>query len=79
MRRATVPLLIVVGLLILAANALFTIATTTGNLSVVGVLGWLGPAVIVFWARVALHERLRPAQWLAAALVLAGVVCLALG
>ena len=79
LRRPAVPRLVVVGLLILAANALFTIATTSGDLSVVGVLGWLGPAVIVFWARVVLHERLRPAQWLAAALVLAGVICLALG
>ena len=73
------PLLVVVGLLILAANAAFASTTTMGNLSVVGVLGWLGPAVIVMWAGLLLREHLRPAQWLAAALVLAGVVCLSLG
>ncbi len=61
------------------ANAAFAAATTMADLSVVGVLGWLGPAVIIVWARVLLHERLRPVQWLAAAMVLAGVVCLALG
>ena len=78
LRRTAVPLLVVVGLLILAANAAFASATTMGNLSVVGVLGWLGPAVIVMWAGLLLREHLRPAQWLAAALVLAGVVCLSL-
>jgi drug/metabolite transporter (DMT)-like permease len=79
LRRAAAPLLLAVGLLILAANALFAAATTMGDLSVVGVLGWLGPAVIVIWARVLLRERLRRVQWFAAALVLAGVVCLSVG
>lgn len=79
LRRPAVPLLLVVGLLILAANAAFAAATTRADLSVVAVLGWLGPAVIIVWARALLHERLRPVQWLAAVLVLAGVVCLAVG
>ena len=52
---------------------------TIGLLSVVAVLGWLSPAVTVFWAQALLHERLRPLQWFAATLVLAGVICLALG
>jgi drug/metabolite transporter (DMT)-like permease len=34
---------------------------------------------VIFWALVVLRERLRPVQWVAAAVVLAGVVCLALG
>jgi uncharacterized membrane protein len=79
LRRSAAPLLLLVGGLILVANAAFAAATTRADLSIVGVLGWLGPAVIIVWARVLLHERLRPLQWLAAALVLAGVVCLALG
>jgi drug/metabolite transporter (DMT)-like permease len=78
LRRRSLPLLVGAGLLIMLANALFTTATTKGDLSVVAVLGWLGPAVTVLWARVLLREQLRPAQWVAAALVLAGVVCLAL-
>lgn len=79
LRRGAVPLLLLIGVLILAANVAFTSATTMGYLSVVAVLGWLSPAVTVVWARVLLHEHLRPAQWAAAGLVLAGVVCLALG
>ena len=79
LRRPAAPLLLVVGLLILAANALFAAATTMATLSVVGVLGWLGPAVTVLWARAVLHERMRPLQWAAAVLVLVGVVCLAAG
>lgn len=79
LRRAAAPLLVAVGLLILAANAAFAAASARADLSVVAVLGWLGPAVIVLWARVVLHERLRPLQWFAATLVLVGVACLALG
>jgi len=73
------PSLIVVGLLLVAANTLFTAATAIGYLSVVGVLAWLAPAVTIAWAWAILHERLRPLQWLAATLILAGVICLALG
>lgn len=76
-RRA--PLLAAIGLMIVAANLLFTTATTRADLSVVAVLGWLSPAVVILWAGVVLHERLRPDQWVAAAAVLAGVVCLVLG
>lgn len=79
LRRRAFPPLILVGLLILAANALFATATTMGDLSVVAVLGWLGPAVTIMWARVLLRERLRPSQGLGAVLALAGVFCLALG
>lgn len=79
LRRAAAPTLLVIGLLILAANAAFAAASARADLSLVGVLGWLGPAVIVLWARVVLHERLRPLQWFAAALVLVGVAFLALG
>jgi drug/metabolite transporter (DMT)-like permease len=70
--------LVVAGLLIFVANVLFTVATTKGDLSVVAVLGWLGPGVTALWAATLLRERLRPVQWLAVALVLTGVVCLTL-
>ena len=79
LRRHALPALVVVGLLIVAANLLFTSATTLGYLSIVGVLGWLNPAVTMGWARVMLHERLRPLQVGAAVLVFAGIVCLTLG
>jgi len=78
LRSLSVPAAVAVGLFIVAANLLYTYATTFGLLSVVAVLGWLSPAVTLFWAQTLLRERLRPAQWAAAAMVLAGVVVLAL-
>jgi len=77
--RRALPVLFVVGLLIAAANLLFTSATTMGYLSIVAVLGWLNPAVTIVWARALLHERLRPLQVVAAALVFAGIACITLG
>jgi drug/metabolite transporter (DMT)-like permease len=74
-----VPLLAAIGLMIVGANLLFTAATTRADLSVVAALGWLSPAVVILWASVVLHERLRVDQWAAAVAVLAGVVCLVLG
>lgn len=79
LRSRTLPALVLVGVLLAAANVLFTAATTIGLLSVVAVLGMLSPGVTVIWAQALLHERLRPLQWFAAALVLGGVACLALG
>jgi drug/metabolite transporter (DMT)-like permease len=45
----------------------------------VAVLGWIGPAITILWARLFLRERLRPLQWAAAFTVLAGVVLLTVG
>ena len=78
-RRRAVPALLAVGLLIVAANLLFSTATTLGYLSIVGVLGWLNPAITMLWARAVLGERLRPLQSAAAVLVFAGIVSLTLG
>ena len=79
LRRRAVPALVLVGLLIAAANILFTSATTMGYLSIVAVLGWLNPAITIVWARIVLHERLRPLQIAAAVLVFAGILCITLG
>jgi drug/metabolite transporter (DMT)-like permease len=79
LRRRAVPTLVAVGLMVIGANLMFAKATTLQDLSVVAVLGWLSPAVTVVLAWLFLHERLRPLQWAAAAAVLVGVVCLALG
>jgi drug/metabolite transporter (DMT)-like permease len=79
LRRRSLPLLILLGLMIVGANTVFATATTLADLSVVAVLGWLAPAVTIVCARLILHERLRPLQWAAALTVLAGVVCLTLG
>ena len=79
LRRDAVPALLLMGLLIAAANVLFTSATTLGYLSIVAVLGWLNPAVTIMWARILLHERLKPLQVIAAVLVFAGIACITLG
>jgi drug/metabolite transporter (DMT)-like permease len=79
LQRRALPALLLVGLLIAAANLLFTSATTYGYLSIVGVLGWLNPAVTMVWAAVVLRERLTPLRLLAAALVFTGITCITLG
>lgn len=79
LRRGAIAPLLVIGLLIATANTSFTSATTLGYLSVVAVLGWLGPAITITLAQTVLHERLRPLQIAAAVLVFVGVVCLILG
>jgi drug/metabolite transporter (DMT)-like permease len=74
-----VPRLALVGVLLVAANTLFTLAATYGYLSVVGVLGSLGPAVTAGLAAGILGERLTPAQWAGAGTVLCGAILLAVG
>jgi drug/metabolite transporter (DMT)-like permease len=73
------PAIAVVGLLLAAANTTFTLASTHGNLSVVGILGSLYPAITVGFAALLLRERLAKWQLAAAAMILVGVVCLAAG
>lgn len=73
------PALAAVGVLGVVANVLFTAATTRGYLSVVSVLAALAPVVIAVYARIFVRERLSPAQFAAAGVVLVGVVCLAAG
>ena len=79
LRRRALPALLFIGLLIAAADVLFTSATTLGYLSVVGVFGWLNPAITLIWAGFVLHERLRLLQLDAAVLLFTGSVCLSLG
>ena len=56
------------GVLDMLANLLYLIATRSGPLSVVVTLASLYPASTVLLARLVLHERLSPRQWV-------GVVC----
>jgi drug/metabolite transporter (DMT)-like permease len=74
-----VPALILAGLLLVAANTTFTLASTMGHLSVVGILGSLYPAITVACAAVLLREGLQKVQWAASATILAGVICLSVG
>ena len=71
--------LLAVGALDLGASALFAVATTTGLLSVVGVLGSLYPVITVILAGVVLHERAGGIQRLGTVGALAGAALIAAG
>jgi drug/metabolite transporter (DMT)-like permease len=68
-----------IGLVDLSANALFALATESGLLSLVSVVGSLYPAFTVLLARIVLGERVAPLQDLGIAVTLAGVVGISAG
>ncbi len=71
--------MLAIGVLDMAANGLFALAATEGLVSVVAVLSSLYPVVTILLARAVLGERVRASQQLGVALVLIGVVGIALG
>lgn len=71
-RASTLPIVV----LDMLANLLYLIATRTGPLSVVVTLASLYPASTVLLARVVLHERLSPRQWVGIACVLVAVIAI---
>jgi drug/metabolite transporter (DMT)-like permease len=73
------PTFALVGLLDTAANSAFAIATTSGLLSLVAVLGGLFPIVTVALAYVLLHERLVGIQRAGVLLALAGIPLISAG
>jgi drug/metabolite transporter (DMT)-like permease len=75
--RAELPVLVLIGLLIIAADSLYAVATTEGLLSVVVVLSSLYPAVTIALARVYLNERLQRLQQVGVAAALAGALAIA--
>jgi drug/metabolite transporter (DMT)-like permease len=72
--RAQIPVLILIGVLIIAADSMYAVASTEGLLSLVAVLSSLYPVVTIALARFYLHERLRRHQQLGAAASLCGAV-----
>ncbi len=70
---------VLVGVLDLAATLMFTVAASTGLLSVVGVLASLFPVATIALARVRLGEHLAPRQLLGVALTIGGVALIASG
>lgn len=72
-------LLAVVGVFDVMANVAFGIATTSGMLSLVGVLGSLYPVATVLLARFILKEKLLPIQYVGVAAALLGVVAIGAG
>lgn len=77
--RRDVATLVSIGVLDVAAVALFAFATTAGLLSHVGVLGALYPVVTVLLARIVLRERLDAVQRMGAAGALGGAALIAVG
>ena len=72
------PALLAIGCGDLAANALFAVASSRGQVSVASVLGSLYPVVTTIWARVLLDERLRRVQQVGVALAVGGAAVTAL-
>jgi drug/metabolite transporter (DMT)-like permease len=77
--RAALPWLVALGLLDVAANTLYAVATRHGLLSVVSVAASLYPVITVMLARVVLRERVRRVQELGILAALGGVVLIAAG
>ena len=83
-RRPTITrrdfrLIVLVGILDVAATLMFAVAASTGLLSVVGVLSSLFPVVTIALARVRLGELLGRHQLIGAGLTLVGVAMIAAG
>jgi drug/metabolite transporter (DMT)-like permease len=77
-RAAALPIL-AIGLLDTGSNALFSVASTLGYLSVVSVLSSVSPVFTVVLAYLFVHERLSRVQQLGVATALLGVAMIAAG
>ncbi len=73
---AIVGTVIVGGALDMLANLLYLLAARSGPLSIVVTLASLYPASTVLLARVVLHERLSPVQWVGVVSALVAVVAI---
>lgn len=74
--RADIPVVAVIGLLIVAADAAYALATTHGLISIAAAVGALHPLVTIGLARIRLHELLNRPQWIGIATTLAGVMAI---
>ena len=77
--RRDLPAIALIGILIIAADAMYATASTKGVLGVVAALSTLYPIVTIALARIYLSERVEPRQQLGIALSLAGVVAISAG
>ncbi|MEV0589469.1 DMT family transporter [Nonomuraea sp. NPDC050310] len=77
-RRNDLPVLAVIGVLIVAADAQYAWASMLGPVSVAAVLGSLHTVVTIMLARIVLKERLTRSQAIGIGVVLAGVLTLSL-
>lgn len=77
-KATTVPVL-AVGLFSVSGDALFSVASTMGYLSIVSVLSSVYPVFVVILAYIFVHERLSRPQQLGVAAALVGVALIAAG
>jgi drug/metabolite transporter (DMT)-like permease len=75
-RRPDLPVLAAIGVLIIAADSMYAIATTHGLLSIVAVLSTLYPVVTIALARQYLDERITGPQLTGIAACLSGAVAI---
>ena len=73
------PVLLLIGVLDTAGNALFAVATTESLLAVAAVLAQLYPVVTVLLARLVLGERISRGQGLGVVSAFAGVALITAG
>jgi drug/metabolite transporter (DMT)-like permease len=78
-RRPDVPVLALIGTLDITANGLFAIASTTGLVSLVSVMGSLYPLTTAALAAVVLRERPHRIALIGVATAMTGVVLIAAG
>jgi drug/metabolite transporter (DMT)-like permease len=79
LRRGDAPALAVIGLFDVSANGSYALASQSGLLAVVAVLGSLYPVATILLARVFHGERLAPLQRYGVALALVGVALIGAG
>jgi drug/metabolite transporter (DMT)-like permease len=79
MRRADVPVIIGIGLLIIAGDSMYATASTHGLLSVVAVLSTLYPVVTIALARAVIGERIERQQSVGIGMCVGGVVAMSAG
>jgi drug/metabolite transporter (DMT)-like permease len=74
--RSDVPVVVVIGVLIVAADATYATAATLGLISIAAAVGALHPLVTIGLARIRLHELLSYPQWIGIGTTLAGVAAI---
>jgi drug/metabolite transporter (DMT)-like permease len=79
MGRADVPVIVAIGVLVIAGDAMYATASTYGLLSVVAALSTLYPIVTIALARAVLAERVDRRQRIGIAVCLGGVVAISAG
>jgi drug/metabolite transporter (DMT)-like permease len=77
--RADVPVIVAIGILVIAGDSMYATASTHGLLSVVAVLSTLYPVVTIALARAFLKERVERQQRVGIGMCIGGVIAISAG